>query len=260
LFELHPNYLSQNLLPYLVLLNNLTVAQINLKKYTEAKETIAKIYNTISSHYSSHHIPAGVIPVLFKACNEELNIAVETLNTKDINTVIEKSEALIEKYGDVIGNRFILEFYNVLGILFFIMGQHKSALKWLNKMLYQKEQQVYIPLMNITYSISIMIHYDLGDLSHADYLLRSILRKVKNNKQEETFDVFFLEYMSKKILPLNPAEKKVSANTWIEFKNELINKYSINSNDQYWLLFTANWIQSKIEKTSLAKIISDQGK
>jgi len=171
---------------------------------------------------------------------------------KLINT-IEEEEVEYEKLMD---RDTLLSFYFISTAVFLISGQFKSALHWVNKLVNTNEKKVRPDLMEDAKMLSIIIHYELGNIDYLPYLVKSTFQALKKNSSVFKIDFAIVNFFQKHILTLDGASDLTNAYVQLKKEIEIIlkqpNEVKALSSFDY-----LEWVESKIRKCYISQIIKE---
>ncbi len=160
-------------------------------------------------------------------------------------------------YQKLIDKDTLLSFYFMSSALYLIIGQYKNAVKWLNELINTNEKKIRQDLFQDAKILSIIIHYELGNIDYLIYLVKSTLNSLKKNDSKFKLDSTIVNFFQKEIIKNIDETKHALAFTQLKKEIEEIIKNpseakALNSFD--YLV----WIDSKIRKCSMAQIFNER--
>lgn len=160
----------------------------------------------------------------------------------------------IETFSNLLDTHRALIYYYKLAWLHFGVGQHDQALEYLNLIIHRKtrylrrELQVYAQLLHLA------IHLELGHLTLAKYLLRSVKRTLKNSSLKSQTLEKVLAMMGH--WTINPVDVNKNAGVL----NQAIRSLDIYSYDWRSLTYFdfLDWTDALSKKKTIAEVVSQR--
>jgi tetratricopeptide (TPR) repeat protein len=244
LFESKPQFICDRPNLYVISLNNFCNAKIETERYNEITAVINKLRSVPETYNITIHRNTQA-NIVFDTNDIEVVCCLKKGEFEKAKKIIEEAQTDIEKNKAFVAKSRELNFYYDAAYTYFIIGQHHNCLKWLNRILNDSEIKVREELHSISKIFSLIVHFELGNFSLIDYIIRSTYgQMLKHDKLfpiEHVMIKFFRETLKmtkrKNLLPeylhtrtklqqmLNdPYEKKVfdyfDFMAWIECKVE----------------------------------------
>ncbi len=197
LMEEHPEGLEQNLTNYIVSVYNLLGSCLALKLYDELEYYINKLRSLEKTYPKKISANDRLLTFVGSTMYElRMNISRGQFS-KQIQNLIEIEKGL-EEFDKKIVKVDELHFFYLLAYGYFGSGKFSEALKWVNKILNDKDASKDSRLIIITKILNLIIHYELGNLELLDYLIKSAYRYFKKSLligMEEKVVIQFLKHL-----------------------------------------------------------------
>ncbi len=137
---------------------------------------------------------------------------------KALSTVEEMKEGL-ELYRYKLSKEQAILFYYNIAYIYFGVGWHKDALKWVNKILNDNEQTLRQDVYNFTRLFNLLIHYELGNYDLLEYIIKSTSRHLKKSEKDYQAEEVLIKFL-KKLIRVDSKEERVAM--FVEGKKELL--------------------------------------
>lgn len=254
IFEENPVFIHDIPKQYIRSLNNLLICYMNKNEFKAFFELMNKMR-------ALKNQPA------FASTDIQLKIFTSTYNAEliayDLMVDYEKgipiAEEIVEKMklfeGKLSKEEELLFYYNI-AYTYFGAGQTRQALRWLNIILNDTEQNLRQDMYSFARLFNLVVHYDLGNYDLLDYTIKSTNRFYVKRKREYgteyKFETVFLKHMKKIVKLYDQQEKKESA--FKEMRDELQavfkDRYEKIALDYFDFM---SWINSKMNGHSFAE-------
>jgi hypothetical protein len=243
-------YINQNILQYIRVLNNLIVTLSENNQHEEWKKEIDKLKKLPSSYSCADNEKIRSI-VFMRAMIREFYHYTYTCDFEKSLSLIQKIESGLNEYDHLISNTHKLMFYYTIAYIYFIHGQLKESLLWVNKIInspvhYETQAfHTYARLLNM------IIRYENEDLELLDYLVRSTKKSL--NKQEKLYQVenVFIRFMEDTL----KTRTIYNEERLIEFRNTLLEMNTPMDYNILEYIDFISWAESKIQKRSFKEIL-----
>jgi hypothetical protein len=252
LFESKPKFICDRLNLYVLSLNNLCNSKIETERYNEITAVIHKLrsipenYNiTIHRNTQANIIfyttRIEVVCYLIKGEFEKAKKIIE-----EAQTDIEKNRAFVAKSGE-------LTFYFDAAYTYFIIGEHHNCLKWLNRILNDSEIKVREELHSISKIVSLIVHFELGNSSLMDYLIRSTWAKMQKHDKLFPIERVMIEFFRQ---TLKMTKRKMLLpeylSVYAELQQMLNNPYEKKVFEYFDFV---SWVESKIYDKAFKEVL-----
>lgn len=251
-FRNNPHQVNEDIDLYIVDLNNFIVNLVRLHRY---KETSEELSAGLKKYLTDPFIPGIARTNAFNFYYSHLtNIALQTNDFSSIRPQIKDFEEQVPAHLNLSKKAYLIViFYNIICI-YFIDADYKNCLKWINKLFNEFTQDIRSDLQSIARIISIMTHFELGNIDLMRSQARSAYRELDQKGKLYKFEDIMLSFFQRNSFD---EQHKQSANAdFVALKNKLLklmnNNYEKKPLDYFDFI---SWVESKIENRSFAEII-----
>ena len=245
------------LIIYISSMNNLSLIQLELHKYTEAHETLTKVRQAGSLPISQKSL--RVKTAIFISYSIELEIYITIGDFEKGMLIVKSKQKELEKYESTLGASFVFTFWYGFANVCFGVGEYKKSLMWLNKITDHPEQHVRLDVQCFARILGLIVHYELGNEIQLPYYVRSVYRYLLKRQRLFKFEVLILEFIRKKTPKINSANDLRIA--FAELKESmLILKKDKQEKRAFDYFDFISWLESKIEKRSFSEIVQGKAK
>jgi tetratricopeptide (TPR) repeat protein len=267
--EKNPQKLEENISNYVISLFNLLSPCLLLKKYDDLADYIKKL-KSIEKTYPGRISEGDRLLIFTGSSIFELRMHINTGRFSNSEKNIKEIETGLSEFSDKIIKDDILHCYYMLGYANFGAGKIEEALKWINRILNDKEINHNSRLFVKTGIINLIIHYELGNYELLDSLIKSTyryLRKSSISGRNENIVIEFLRRLTditsqSQIIGLfaetldklkSSAQKRPDNNSKSETLIRPEVKNSFTDSAEFDL---ESWLESKISGKSFEDIIN----
>jgi hypothetical protein len=256
IFESLPVKIEERIIPYIFTLNNYIISchrllkydssfTIALKKLKDLPDSISKVTDDIR------------IKVFERSFTAELDKHLAENSFEHALDLIRANESFLEKYNDRISQNYKLSLAYKTGYIYFINQKHHDTLRWLNKIVNMSAPNDGEYYLRYAKMLSILNHYELGNLDLLEYLLKSTQRYLTSTNKTYRYESVIIHYFGKKI-PKNHSRGKL-LETYKELREELnLLKHDNYENKSFYYLDIISWVESKINNQPLLGIIKQR--
>lgn len=194
-----PAVLSESPKTYIVALQNLLIAQKNLRLYSELFETLREL-----KKYESG-TPGQRAQVFAIAHDIELTIYIDTGQFEKGALLADAISKGLERYKGHISTAHEVLFYFNVAYNLVGSGNYRKALTWLNKIINLPKATGALPsVFHMAHLVLLLVHYELGNTDLVEYKIRSVAKTF--SKKDELYDLesILLAFFSKAIIVPNP--------------------------------------------------------
>lgn len=193
-------------------LYNLLLVQIELKKFDEALKTIAKLRSIKSESITMQ------ARIFVTSYDTELNLYLRTGEFDSGLKLVDSIENGLKTYKDKINKESEILFDYNIGYLYFGKNDLDNSLKWINKIINNKDLTVRDDIQCFARILNIIIHYELGNYDLIEYIIKSTRRYLSSKNTLNRFELTVLSHIRKLINTKTDKEKKLIYDEW---KHEL---------------------------------------
>jgi hypothetical protein len=254
IFEDNPRLIIEIPKQYIRSLNNLLLCYLDKEDYNSFFELLKKIRLLKNQPgFNSEDIALKIFTSTFLA---ELNAYNKIGDYQKATSIAEEIKEGIENYKNKISKEEEILFYFNIAYAYFGDENYKEALKWINIVINDNEQELRQDIFSFARLFSLIIHFELENYDLLEYMLKSAGRYYQKRKNEKgrayEFENMFIKNM-KKILKETLKGSKLDQNLKLfkeEMETTLEDKYEKIVLDYFDFV---SWINAKIEKTTLSK-------
>ena len=199
--ESDPDLLSIHPINYSTALNNLVYIhhQVKNNDYDGSLKIISKIAEIkTESQYLKYRIQEKVI----------VNMLTYYLFSKKykegVDYIKEIEKDLIENE-EMYNNAMFMAAIDSFAMMFFLNGEYSKSLKWVNMILNHKNT-IRLDIICFTKILNLLIHYELGNIDHLEYILKPTERFLIKNNSYETYHRIIVLFLSDVIFETNRAK------------------------------------------------------
>lgn len=242
---------------YLIGLNNYISSSIRTRRYREAGLYISKIRSlslSLKKQAGANNLAHRVFARTYILELFLYNISGD--QAKALN-VISDNEVQLKKLQKKINIANIAELYYRIAYTFFIDGQFKRSLAWLNKMLTDKKLDSIHQFNSYGLILNIAIHIELNNLNHARYLVKAAMAR---QKRAHTFNDLEKDSLACFTEILEAAGKGEVSRKAVYMKYaQQLSRYERKQHENIFLYYFSItcWLRSKIQKMPLADAIRE---
>lgn len=249
LFELHPAMKGVETGQYIKAIHNLVGAHFDLNNYDKFNEQLKAFEAFAESYHGTMNSNSQIQTFIY------LNIArinkhfLEGTFTEGLALVPMITEKL-NKYQLQLDRHRILVFYYKIACLYFGSGNNEMAIEYLNKIINWKvdlrtDIQCYARLLHL------IAHYELGNISLVEYLIKSVYRFMANMKNLSIVEEEIFRFVRKSF----SLEKDKIDIAFVALKEKL-QHYEGNPLEtrSFMYLDITAWLESKIRNIPVEQI------
>ena len=195
-WEQQPEMLREFFPMYFSVCNNLLGFLVFRKQYKEAFVRILLIKQKATNIDT---VSAALIKEKLRLYNIELEIH---RNLKELHTtheVIEEIQGFIQQHQDLVPNNYRLSFSFQFAVIYFMKKDFKKSLQWINTILNHQTKKDRKDLITYTYWLNLLVHYELGNGFTLRYLIDSMKKYLKKQKNIELYEKKLLKFLSKTV-------------------------------------------------------------
>ncbi len=207
-WEQQPELLREFFTMYFSVCNNLLGFLVFKKQY---KEAFVRILLLKQRAEEIETVSAAMIKEKLRLYNIELEIH---RNLKELHTtheVIEEIQQFIEKHQTLVPKNYRLSFSFQFAIIYFLKKDLKKSLQWINAILNNQTKKDRKDLITYTYWLNLLVHYELGNGFTLRYLVDSMKKHLKKQKNIAFYEKLLLKFISKTV-EYSSTQKRVACN------------------------------------------------
>lgn len=244
---LEANPLLTNQENYIAALNNLLLVQIEMGKFTEAIATINKLRAIETKSVSLQ------TRIFVTSYDTEINLYLKSGDFEKGIMLVPDIEAGIKNLKEKINKEAVVLFAFNISYLYFGAGDFDNSLKWLNKIINDKELNIREDIQCFARIINILVHYELNNFDLIDYIIKSTKRYLSGKNKLLKFEQTFLSYIKKLINSKNDKDKMYVYEQMLSELSALSKDDSeINLNEYFDFI---SWLESKIKNKKFQDVV-----
>ncbi|MBX7043995.1 MAG: hypothetical protein K1X85_13950 [Ignavibacteria bacterium] len=232
---------------YVSALYNLLLVQIELRKFGEAFKTITKLRGIESGSVTMR------ARIFVTSYDTELNLYLRTGEFEKGLKLVDAIEEGLKTYKEKINKESEVLFdYNV-AYLYFGKSDLDNSLKWINRIINNKELTIREDIQCFARILNIIVHYELGNYDLIEYIVKSTRRYLSSKNTLNKFELAVLSHIKKLINTKTDKEKSGIYEDW---------KHELESMSADFLEIKAleyfdfiSWIDSKMQGKQLAEVV-----
>ncbi|WP_109851166.1 hypothetical protein [Aquimarina sp. AU58] len=195
-WEQNPELLKEYFAMYFSVNNNLLGFLVFKKQY---KEAFVRILLLKQKALAIGTTSAALIKEKLRLYNIELEIH---RNLKELHTtheIIDEIQNFIELHKTLVPNNYWLSFRFQFANIYFLKKDNKKALQWINDILNHQTKKDRKDLITYTYWLNLLVHYELGNGFTLRYLINSMKKHLKKQKNIVFYEKIVLKFLSKTV-------------------------------------------------------------
>ncbi len=255
LFDEQPEMKRHKLEMYIKALNNLLVAQHKLYKYNEFVATQKKL--VAIKRDKTLVLTENINLNLFKTIYfHEINRHFMSGEFKSGTRIVAALESEINKFISRLDKHSVLLFYYKISCLYFGSNNFKIALKWLNKILNEREINLREDLYSFSRILSLICHFELEHSDLIESNIKSTYRYFMKKGDLTIYQTHILDFL-KRILK-DSSDKSLKKGL-IQLKNEMEQLEKNRFEKRAFIYFDIlSWLESKLEKRTVQEVIKEK--
>jgi tetratricopeptide (TPR) repeat protein len=255
IFDDNPKIKQDQPQSYVRTTHNLIQSQISQGNFDLAQELVNEMDQLITQKgFKSYDVRVKIFSSVYTsqiAISYKRGAFQATLKIVD-----EMIEGLKEHQEKLPKEQLVLFSYHI-AYVFFGAGLYRDALKWVNKILNDNEQNLRQDIYGYTRLFNLIVHYELENYDLLEYLMKSTSRQIKKNSNTEEIELAILKFL-KKVIRMN---EKAKQEEFVKFEKEL--NLTLKSVDQDAILQYFNisaWVSSKVNQISFEDAVKNMNK
>jgi hypothetical protein len=241
--ESDPDLLSIHPINYATALNNLVYIHHQVK--TDDYEGSLKIINKLSeikteSQYLKYRIQEKVIVNM-------LTYYLFSKKHQEGAAYIKQVEKELVENEDMYNSAMFMAAIDSFSMICFLNGEYSKSLKWANAILNHKST-IRSDILCFTKVLNLMIHYELGNVDHLEYILRPTERFLMKNNSYETYHKIVVLFLKDIIFETN---RGILQKKFRSLSESLAIIEKMDSEKVLFLLFNfREWADKKVQSLS----------
>jgi len=255
LFELQPEMIYRKPEMYIRALNNLLVAQNKLYFYDEFRTTHRKLIllKRDTKFQKTENINLNLFKTIYiHEINRHFMLGEFTAGVLIVKKLENELNAFIPK----LDKHTVLIFWYKIACLYFGASNFRMAVKWLNKIINEKETALREDLHSFARIIRLISYFEMGDQELIEYSIKSTYRFLLKKGTLQHYQDLILGFL-KNSKQYNTHKRLTVA--FSEFKEEMEKLQSSRYEKRAFIYFDIiSWLESKIENRPVEEIIKSK--
>jgi hypothetical protein len=255
LFESTPEMIYRKGEFYIRALNNLLSAQHKLNLYAEFYETHKKLIalKRDAIFHKTENINLNLFKTIYlHEINRHYMLGEFTAGTR----IIKKLETELENFIPILDHHTVLVFYYKIACLYFGANSFKAAVKWLNKIINEKEVELREDIHSFSRILRLISYFELGDTELVEYSIKSTYRFLLKKGNLQKYHLSILHFL-KQAQHLRTKEKQTQAFSSLKMQMEKIKTLPYERRE-FFYFDILSWLESKIEKRTVESVIKEK--
>lgn len=253
IFDEAPFMIEIETMHYIKGMHNLMGAHFDLRNATKLQNCIYKLEQFAATDIIVNN-ENNRIQCFSYLYTSKINLHFTEGRFTDALTMIPLLVAQLEEYEMYLDNHRVLVFYYKIASLYFGSGDSSTAIDYLNKIINWKvdlrtDLQCYSRLLHL------IAHYELGNYSLIEYLIKSVYRFMAKMENMSTVEESIFNFL-KTSFHVSPKNIKPALTTLLEkLKTLQANRFETRA---FIYLDVISWIESKLKDVPVEKIIREK--
>lgn len=239
---------------YIRSINNLLVSQSKLHKYDEFKNTVKKLDSI--AEIPDLKLTENIRLLLFKySSTHRINRYFMLGEFTEGSEIIPEVAASLEKYELLLDTHYIIIFYYKFACMYFGNGDYHNVIFWLNKIINMKDVDLRSDIHSFARILSLISHYEIGNLDLVDYYIRSTYRFLIKKNDLHLFQKIIMKFLRK----LSSITRDQLIDAFKELREQLLPLNEKFYERRPFIYFDIiSWLECKIEKRDTQEIIREK--
>ena len=256
LFKSSPNLIDWDHDLFMRGYHYLLTSAYNIRDINTFNKYLAELESYRKSNYSKFNTNSKIISFLY-VHSSRLNKHF-LLGTFDEGVkILKRTTRRISLYRSKLDAHRILVFYFKISWMYFCNGQPDISIDYLNKIINLKAQNLREDIQGYSYLLLAMAHFELGNFTIMDYLVRNAKNYYQKMKQVNLVQTYALDFF--RTISTSPIEEHKNA---LEILKRKLEKLKDNRFERRAFLYLDiySWTISKIEKKPMSQVIQAMNK
>lgn len=256
LFQMNPDLILSQCDLYLKALNNVLVALFYTNHLSKFKKNLELLMGLENEEYVSVNSNLSILQQQFSYMHQINQYFMEG-RFKDGTALVPQIEGFIEANKYSLDKHRNLVFYYKIACLYFGCGEYRDAIKFLNKIIEQKDTSLRADIHCFARILNLISHYELEHTDHLDYQIRSTYRFLVKMDDLQEVQKYILRFI-RRLSGIRPDELKEE---FIKSRSDLMQWVDDPFEKRAFLyLDVISWLDSKIEKRPVQDVIMEKAR
>lgn len=227
---------------YVRTLHNIILANISIGNYDEATKLThdLEVLNDVKG-FNTFDVKVKIFTCIYTS---RITISYRKGDFQGTLKIVEEMIDGLDFYNDRMPKEQVVLFSYHIAYVFFGNGLYRDALKWVNKILNDNEQNLRQDIYAYARIFNIIIHYELGNYDLLEYLMKATTRQIKKSSKTELVELSILKFL-KKIIRLSERGKKDAFKNYLVELNDVLEQDSQSVILEYFNIKA--WVTGKVE-------------
>lgn len=252
ILDTHPKIKQSLSKRYVRTLHNLILANISLKNYDKAEQLTKELGNlTEAKGFGSNDVKVKIFSCVY---NSRIMVSYRKGAFHSTLNIVDELIEGLDEFKDKLPKEQVVLFNYHIAYVFFGAGMYREALKWVNLILNDNEQQLRQDIYSYARIFNLILHFELENYDLLEYLMKSTSRQIKKNSKTEEVEMSILKLL-KKVIRLG---QKARLEAFEEYNQELtmiLGKENQNAILEYFNI--AAWVESKVSNSTFEEAVQD---
>jgi hypothetical protein len=257
--EQTPANIAEQPVNYIAAINNILICQIELIDITGFYANISKLRSLPAKYSSFKNSSTTMLRIFSRSYSNEILMCIKTLNYEKAFSLTNTVEKGVHQYEEHMAVSVKIEFYYSFALLYFISGNKKKSLFWLNKIFIITNNIARQDTEAFANILFLIIHYEKGDSEGLAYAIKSTYRYLYKHKRIYGFETVLLEYLRKGLPKADKPKAIINSFITLKTKMEKVFQNPFDKNALTYFDFIS-WLDSKIENQPFADVLKEKYK
>lgn len=254
LYEQHPNLISSQVELYLKGLHNLLAALFMIDHKAKFDLMLRQLDALEKEDFIHNNDNNSVLYFQYKYLNKINHHFMHGTFTEGIK-IVEEIEDGIEHFKNKLDHHRVMNFYYKIGCMYFGSGNNRQAIRYLNKVINNKETSIRSDLQCFARILNLIAHYELGNMEMVEYQIRSVFRFLSKIEEMNLVQQHVMGFL-RRSFSMNAHEVKKE---FIRLRSSLIRLKDHPFEKRAFLyLDIISWLTCKIENRTVQEVIREK--
>lgn len=254
--EEHPDYIDQHIMQYIKLLNNLMATLSEHGRFAEY-EKYHSVLKKIPSRFPVANTQKIKTIISMRITIRNYFHAVNTARLEEAFQWIKEIEKMLVINRELISSTHKIMFMYQVAYSYFINGNFRKALQWVNKILTEGTSPDKLYFHCFARIMGMVVHLELGNFNLLESQLKSNIRFFSKKNKLYTLESVFFQFI-KNYLKSSGTEKQNKL-LFTAFKNALKKDVSPLEKKVLEYFDFESWIESKLSGNSMVAFLPAKG-
>ena len=172
--------------------------------------------------------------------------------------IVRKLENELENFIPILDHHTVLIFYYKIACLYFGANNFKTAIKWLNKIINEREVALREDIHSFSRILRLISYFELGDEELIEYSIKSTYRFLLKKGTLQQYHNLILSFL-KNAKHLSSKQKQIAA--FSKLKNQMLELKTSRYEKRAFIYFDIiSWLESRIENRTVEEVIKEKAR